>query len=483
MRMKLLTIVALGCIVGGVAAIVVSLAPQPSAVFAGEVHLAEGDFERFAVRQTAPGVESRGADYAGVSPAELQFYFPDTAETWIDPRALYDVGQFPFALRLDEATVHHVLTLNTIVCEGPDGTRSSTVEKGQTVMFDGRTFTVMDIGPWTGIIDDPGGEPLAVVSVELPDGRRADDLVLSSGELALLTPSSGIIWYWQESHREGVARWGVKDGALMNWIDTLASGSGVSLSDGRTATLLHFAPKQDIDGVALPAILVQINEENRTRRFWVPANRMTTDGLVRFEYSGNLRPCLVLESERAGQAEAGGRDAEGNAIEPRQLLTGETWTVGEVHVRLEQVLPAALPALREQSNVFQVLLEDSDGRRLRLRQGVASTIGDFRLTFSRRTDASVSYTVAVLDTFGRRVTSLRIGPAIPAQHGEWLFTQGAFDPMNPEIAVINAMRQPAPPKLWPGRVMAALGSILLFALWLRRARQSAAAPPASHCAD
>jgi hypothetical protein len=273
-----------------------------------------------------------------------------------------------------------------------DFDRTFDIAPGDRIEIEADVYSVEAIRPWSGLLRDAAGVPMAAVSVGDASGAWTEDVLMEPGGWTrfrgfppvqfLFEPDEGVRAATVERRiaEAPPGRWGVNEGGRTHWFASFAPGSGTLLDDGTAVTLVAF----DEDGTP-PSIRVRIERDGSAEEREVLAD--VSDGLVSFERNPLRGDAVVFLGGRDDRADVyrirGGAMGEAAA----SLRAGYVWEDAStgMKLRLEQVLAQGVPVLREESPLLEAVLAGED-RRIRVRQGEAVRVGETTLRFIRNPD-------------------------------------------------------------------------------------------------
>ena len=218
--------------------------------FHGALHVAVGGHESVVVRP------SDGNSGVSIAAESIPFDDPAIGAKAVDASLRYDVRRLPFAIEFSRLRVVVPSStenfLNVLLPGQPTPTRTP-VSVGDSVTLPVGQVTISSIRPWVGLMRHPAGAPMANVAVCGADGRWIENLLLGNGSWIRLGSNLALHMVWSpsdEAARAAIAtsetasqtesaRWGAVDGGGVNWLDSMAPGSGLALSDGTTVTLMQ----------------------------------------------------------------------------------------------------------------------------------------------------------------------------------------------------------------------------------------------------
>lgn len=408
-----------------------------------------------------------------------------TSGKLVDPNAPYDIIALPFSLRLESVNPLEVPeAVEQLRISGPEADSLVTITKGGEVSLGTDKYHVEGIRKWAGLLRDAAGTEMAAVSIRKTGETWTEGIFLDARTWSQIGENMCIRFEWypsEENASDAVtkgfaglesARWGAVDGTALNWFDSFVPGTGATLRDGTTVTLLALDEQFATEAGPCPAIQVEISGNGKAHNQWFPANRSTPDDRVRFEWQSRMRFVVLLGAWMDDQAVIAGY-LDGQLRGTKTLNWDETWTSEEMpyEIRVDQVLERAVPVKREDSPLYEAILK-SGNEELHLRQGESVRIEDYLVEFVRKADApAVQYTLSAIDAAGGSLQKITIGPEDTVTVGPWSFSQGA--PSRNPLHVASLKADYAFAHGWLRIPLAlALGFYVVFALQLGADRSS-----------
>jgi len=363
--------------------------------FSGELCIAVGQGERVVIRPATDGPFPLAGALRNAAPRDIPFDDPATAAK-LRKDQQYDAFVLPFSVRATEVQVIQWPKPRDRLSILTPGTADTVdITEGATIAIAGTTYEVVAVRPWSGLLRDRQGPPMAAVALRRAVEAWTEDVFLFTETWRRVEPGIGIWFRWFESQAasdvalEGglpgleSARWGVVDGSAMHWFASFVPGTGATLSDGTRIALVQVDEHRRTDAGEAPAIAVRVEGEGGARTIWAGANVRDADARVRFEYAARLETVFLINAWREGTALAAAY--QGGAFCGRHVLrTGESWRPEGLpyELRLDGALEAAVPVQREDSPLYEAVLRDGD-RLLRCRQGEAVRDGDALIEYVR----------------------------------------------------------------------------------------------------
>jgi len=478
---------------------------HPLARFEGEIFAATEIPEDLAVRPTAPRAWST---HRAQAPGELPFSNP-AAASFLDAEIRYDAAELPFSLVLTGVRVLEEGAARDVL-EVEDQERVQTHPAVENAVMGDTSLRVAELRPWSGLLRTPQGRPMSAVALTRAETDTETLALLDAGQWLHVPPDLRVHFHWAGSEGEARAqlppqlpaegaRWGVAEGRRMHWIQGLTPGSGLFLEDGTEFTLLHVepgggnagergdapAPEAAHDaGDAVPAILVEVRQQDSATRHWLRPDATDAPHGLRFEYPGASPHVLLLRAWREAGLLAGAYQG-GSLLGIAMLDEGDVWTPDADFphtLRVRQVMAGALPVADTGADVRELILESPE-ERLELREGVLVRHADLRLRYRRLPEPPVvAYQVQVapkppanggqpyLDTMrgrwerapaehhrsGDPPGAFVIAPGETVRVGQWRLRQATAAGAPAGVAVLHAAYE-------PGRGGFLLGLVLILA--------------------
>ena len=280
---------------------------------------------------------------------------------------------------------------------------------GETIAIGPRKYVVEAIRPWSGLMRDIAGPPMAEVAVKLEDGPWITPIFCRENEWELVENSVAILLEWaydkeaaQERIDAGTAianasRWGVQDGNVMQWSSSFLAGTGFDLADGTSVTLLRHEPERE--GGA--AILVQVVREGETSERWVPVNEAEPEAIIHYEdptaFPAVLHLVGVSEDLVAFRMYSGAESVCSGTVDTNGFTS---CSLPPLSFRLMNALPGAV-FIDENDTHFREAILTSEDDIVRVRQGEVVTVDGHRLSLEANVrDDQVRYQFAWRPTAG-----------------------------------------------------------------------------------
>ena len=480
-------------------------------IFEGEIFIANAQRESVVVR---PSASFSLAPVERNMPAEvIHFDNPTACRRWFDSREQYDAAHLPFSLRLDDVTVlEEHPPENRIEVTHPEGKETHAVHEGDLLNLDGATAKVTSVQPWAGLIRNASGVPMACFSIRRPGERWTEYLFINSDLWLYLEPSIAVRLRWftskemaetrfpSELAEVASARWGVTEGRVVHWFESLIPGAGITLRDGTEVTLLKYEEEHPAAQGPRPAILVGVKRDEEEDRpptaDWTVANEARTQeagqkkALIRFDCPTRCDTVIYLNAWR-DNAPIVAAFQKGALCGKKLLEEGRTWQPADAfpyELRLDQAISQAVPVEVEGGRwpaeagetIWGAVLE-MPSRQVRLREGEVVRIGDARLRYHRRpVPPAVTYTLTAAfahaslsacgDAQAGGPRTFDLAPGASQRCGDWVFSQKAGNPNAGNSAALHATRTLGGPAKYIGLSLFAAGSFVLVILRFHKPR-------------
>ena len=453
-------------------------------VFDGLVAVAVGGRESLAVRPAGEGAGFTLSPHRGLSPDLLPFDNPGAARRLFPSSGRFDAEGLGFALELRRAGVLERLPdLEVIEARAPGAAPvEAPAAPGQAVAVPGGPATVLEVGPWAGIIPESGGRPLAALSWRsAPDAPWTQGVFLEEGQWTFLAPEAAFHLQWTKDEAAAeaalpeappgldAARWGVRDVRRLHWFQSFEPGTACTVSDGAEYVLL----RRPEDGGRAPVLRVGIRKGEEKRVLEIPANAAGADAPVLFEYPAALPVRVLVRPWREGSAWVAAWRGD-DRLPPARMREGDVLDLGGgAALRLDGAAPAAVPVGTTGNPVQAALLRTHAGTPLRLREGLLLRDEGVSWRYRRLPQPPrMRYTLA---RDGREQV-LEPGGAVTL--GPWTFTQTDDNLFAEETALLRARRSWGGP-LGQAAVAFLLTGALGWAVLSARRRDKGAPPPLS----
>lgn len=460
--------------------------------FQGEICIGLGRSERLAVSEAkeGPGLSFLDVkrDFRSETASAIPFESPGTSVKLLGS-GRYDAVRLPFSIRLKQAHVlreeqpHNLVKISGDIKSDAAGAgleRSIDLQERGEIEINGEKYQLKTVRKWSGLFRYASGEPLAALSLRRPGEPWTENVFVSANAWRRVEPEIGLRCFWSPSEAAArdalaaglpgieAARWGVVEGATVNWFESFLPGAGAELKNGGTVTLLRL----DEAGQE-PFVEVQFIEGGQRTVERAAANRRDANARVRFEYFPRLETVILLnafDDDRAVFAAYHKRQSCGQ----RTLSAGESWSPEgfPFEIRFDQALRTAVPVSVEDSTVYEAVLQ-GPLKDLRLRQGEAVRCGDVLLEFSRKADPpQVRYDFTASDEDSHFDQAFSLGPGERVRLRDWRFSQGPPAPDPTHAAILDVEHSPvwSPPRIVLAGGLAVLACLVIFT----RAEQEAA---------
>lgn len=460
--------------------------------FEGIMLVAKGAAEGVVVRPSEGGLSLATAQRN--MPAEvISFDNPNLFRRFLGDKEAYDAVETPFHLRLDEIEILEERPPREIVeVMGPGAPVSCEAKPGMRLPLSDSEITVKEVRRWSGLIRNAAGKPMAALSLRRPGERWTEHIFLDAGAWRFVEPGVALLCRWFSSEAEAReklpnslegaagARWGVTEGKKTHWFQSLQPGTGVVLDDETEVTLLQYDEKHAGQEGVRAALLVELKRASGTEQKWVEVNRHDPSAILRFEDPASAESVVFLNAWRDGAGLM--RVFQRGKVSGESLeREGGVWKPGAdnrdafpYEIRLDQVMPAAIPVLAAGDPVYEAILQTSTGE-IPLREGEMVTWNKKRFRYRRMdTPPRVRQHFTVIPRGGEKKWSFALGPGESRRVATWLFTQSPEHTDAVHSALLMARRTFGGPVRWAGAVLLLLGAFG-FVWW--RGRQDEFLPP------
>lgn len=413
--------------------------------FSGTIFLPDGNSEHLVVRPH-DGSLGIGLSQRNV-PADLLMLDNPGVTRALPREGSYDAVVLPFGLRLEEAVSGEAIPpIHTLVVEGPSDIQTVTVEAGDRVSIGRATLTVGHIGPWEGLLRNASGVPMAAVVLDSESPWTGPTHFLESGRWYTLSSAQAIYFAWHDnepSARDAFAasldeidyvRWGVRDGAAMQWFEGLIPGTGLTLRDGTKVMLRAVLSggqtiRLAVDGGEGPVdVTVEANVGDHTRAYQFESPAATGHGIMLHAWREDEVVCRVLRRDRPA--------------EERVLSPGTDWAIPPEGptLHLAAVMDSAVPVAG--GKLDAVYLQTAD-HTYSIREGLVETIEGHRIHYEK-VDAGGGgrYTIDALDASGARIATRSLTGNNSARVGAWVFRLTGENPAGLSGIAVTATRRP-----------------------------------------
>lgn len=444
--------------------------------FEGRMHLRTGHAERLVARPGGQGF-ALGAAHRAIPAELLPWEDPVAAARHFGEDGLVDAAVMPGRLQLRSLEVLETRPPREVLeIHAPTGRTTHPVAAGAPVPDTDPPLRMTCPRPWSGLVRDPRGHPMAAVGLRgTEDGAWSDPLLAAPGVWMQAADTFALRFAWARDEaaaradlaRGGpgaaTARWGVRDGAAIHWIEGLAPGSGIGLADGSEVVLLRAGAAPG----GGPAILLDHRRDGSATRHWVPPGGLPD---TPYHYEDPARAALLVEI-RAWREDRvlAAAWVDGVALEPVELDVGAPWRPdgADLALRVGQILAQAIPVPLVDPPVMALEVSGPEGGIL-LREGELATLGDLRLRYRRlpvppRVRAAFAYL-----TPGRAAEEFTLEAGQTRRLGDWIV---AIDPdhLDPQPSVVVlARRTLGGPDRLLGAALFAIGATGM--VWMRFAR-------------
>ncbi len=303
-----------------------------------------------------------------------------------------------------------------LTIEGPGGTRTESVQPGKDITLDSVKVRMLDVRPWAGLVRSSQGGPMACLTMRGGADTTPAPLFLRADHWQNAASSTLFCLRWfsdqpsaekalSERLEDSGARWGTTEGKRTQAFSSFAPGTGVTLQDGTEVTLVERRPAENGHSSAL---VVDTRRDGSSRQWTIEANRRV-DGIPLF-YScpSEAQEAIVLHAWQDGEALVASY-RQGALTSKQMHKEGGSFAVSTqtISIRLDQVMSKAAAAKPEPDGAWQLMIDAGQGE-TGLRQGMAVSLGDYRLTYHRLLPPPrLQYTLAVrgreIESAGREV--------------------------------------------------------------------------------
>jgi hypothetical protein len=342
--------------------------------FDGQLYLERGIAERLAVAPHHSGasivLNQRN------TPADLLLFDNGRTADILEAGGTFDGAIMPWGLRYDGLeTIQQFPDKHQIALQDMDGQRTIPISSGELIDTEARSYRVEEIRPWEGLLRHPRGRPLASVVLTDEPNSQGTLRFLPSDRWNMFGGNTAIQFRWHGSESgaivaasgnradlEGEARWGVRDGQAIQWIQSMLPGSGIVRQDGSRVSFLHRSPDQD-------SIAVEIELNGTSRNVIAIANAFHEEQQVYYEAPALARHVIVVHGWEDNRAIVQSFVSAGDSATQR-LECGETWA--EPHgqfIRLEQLLSSSVPVTPPTEKIYAATIRDN-GTLHTLREGL-----------------------------------------------------------------------------------------------------------------
>lgn len=278
-------------------------------------------------------------------------------------------------------------------------------QAGESLTISGEQFTVDKVRPWTGLLPDPMGEPLMILSLATEEGSWVEnqqispngDLIVGQTRIQLhpLEKDQTLNLILNQSLEEApIGRWGILEQNTTLWFDGFTPGEGAQHSDGTSYTLIAFTKTHETPEGIVPAIRVRAEQGDSIRDHIVTTR--TSDPQVVLDYPDATYHRLDIAFSILEPPQFILRNIDGTQ-ERGTLKVGRIWKAKSLPlwIRLEQYQTSGVFINAEKSPYLEAVLQ-STTRRVRVRQGEAVRIGDALIRYRRvLPEGSIRYTLSL----------------------------------------------------------------------------------------
>lgn len=438
------------------------------------------------VASAATGAGLASALQLAVPPELLRAQQPRAYERALDKDALYHEQVLPFSVTLTKVEVLEEREAKLVLQRRHGQTTEEwpAIPGTRVAWGNGGDATLREVRDWVGLLRTPTGSPSAAIALRKGAEAWTRGVFLFDGKWQPVAPDSGLLFRWcrtEEHAREGLpeqldpqfgARWGAVDGAQILWFDSLAPGTGATLSDDTEIALLAFAPDHEGRGAA-----VQVSRKAKgaaETQEWYHADDAAAP--VRLELGTRFVHQVLIQAWRDGAALLAVYDHGVRHGEVHALAEGEAIDAAAgpgFAIRIDGVLRTATPSTASDAAVppKEAVLDTPKGE-LVLREGLMHGLPDgAQLRFRKVSVAPrVRYTLGLASSKeDRSEHRLVLGESL--WRGDWriAYAEEVVDPA--QIVMLHATRSLWTPRNLIGPIVFALGCygfVIARALLLRR---------------
>lgn len=420
--------------------------------FEGSLVVKAGEVESIVIRPSQDGFSFTPMQRK-LPPDVIPFDQPATARR-LDARAHFDIAKLPFRVRLDAVEViEEPPPKNILEVMDAGAKQTHDLNPGLDLDLAGQTVVLREISPWSGLIRNPSGRPMAAISIRRPESPWTSQIFLESAAWRYIEPDIALRlrWFRSEAEARGAipesppgieeARWGIAGDGRIHWFRSFAPGTGIALDDGTEFTLLAYNATHNSGNGPWPAILIERRKNDDIEHLWCEANKSEAVSDLRFEFPGICQTMVMLDTWRDGAVvmtlfENGSR-AGAQFVEEQAAWQPEGFSY---EVRLDQVISTALPVSPEDGPVLAARFDTPKGP-LNLREGEVQTWENLRLRYRRApAPPRVNYRLAALYGGGKAPRDVILRPDGVWRAGDWRFTQTHDNPDAAQTAVLKATR-------------------------------------------
>ncbi|MFP4500441.1 MAG: hypothetical protein ACLFTT_05530 [Candidatus Hydrogenedentota bacterium] len=454
------------------------------AAFEGHIAIAHGGIEQVVVNLSEQGKPFLGS-HRNMPIDVIPFHNPRAARRAFDPDTAYDVQHLPFRLSLDEVEVLAQFPPRDLldIHRRGEEPRTHVLTMGAQVSIGPTAYTVAAIRPWSGLVRNPRGTPMAAVSLPGKDVGWKREVLLNPDTWVFPQPDVALLfrWFSDEDAARAVqdtpppamtsGRWGVADGGRVHWLNTVTPGAGFVLDDGTEVTLARVEETP-------PRIIAAFEKDGDVRKETAAANT-ADEGPLRYEHPGLVPNAYLLDAWRDAAARVTAY-THGERITVREMAASASWAPAAlaVPIRLDQVMAQALPVLPkniEGEPLHEVVLQ-SNGDTLQLRERTYNHHDGLRLRYYRAAaPPRVRYHLRARYEDGAE-TDFLLAPGDTARVGAWVFEQDVDFPNAAAIGRLHARRTLGTPAQMAGMAMVVIGAFGLVIARFKPSRSHAPAP-------
>jgi len=406
--------------------------------FEGEMPIGRGASEHLVVREGGGGLMGMGR----ALPAELLPYANPQAARMLSSQKRYESVTLPFFLALDRVEIIAERPPRHTIGWNRGGEREQRIIDGTgEICFGPMCFQVLGVEPWSGLLFQPGAQPMALLAMD--GGDQEQRIMLERGQGRSMGQAY-LSFSWFANSEEAAAafperldpgvgmRWGVEDGGAMHWMSNPMPGQGLITQDGRDFTVL------EIRADAASETVLQIVEEkgeSRTIHALRPGDASTAP--LFFEAPALMPMHLRIHGFRDGAAwVACYQLGEQHGLE--QLESGASFQCGDLVFSLENLMSSAIPVVGDDLAIAALRLE-SKGQTILLREGLARDWEGGQLRFRSIPQSPVARYTIVHRSENEASREYSLGPSERIRIDNWYFSL-ADDGSTPEMVLLVARR-------------------------------------------